>query len=89
MTNCCCCLKEIAIFYKNNSPKDYRVLAFNDRGREILKKARSAGLFPNTGEAVDHPFQKLENRCGDLYGLFAQESELPSPEQKRRLVYVP
>lgn len=64
-----------------------RVLAFNDRGREILKKARASGSFPNIGEKIDHPYQQIENRCGDLYGLFAATPEPPGEEAKRRVYY--
>ena len=71
-----------------SSPVPYaRVLAFNDRGREILKKARATGLFPNAGEAVDHSFQQLENRCSDLYGLFTQVPEAPGAEANYRVFY--
>lgn len=66
-----------------------RVLAFNDRGREILKKARQAGQFPNAGERQDHPYQLLEDRCGDLYGLFSQTPEKPGAETARRVYYQP
>ena len=52
-----------------------RVLALNDKGREILKKARQTGAFPNIGEEQDHPYQALEDRCDQLYGLFAQAPE--------------
>ncbi len=65
-----------------------RVLALNDRGREILKRAREHGCFPNTGEKMDDPYQIIENRCGDLYGLFALNGpEKPGQEQKRRVYY--
>ena len=65
-----------------------RVLALNERGREILKKARQSGHFPNIGETVDHPYQQLENRCGDLYGLFAQGiPEHPGTEKQQRVYY--
>lgn len=71
-----------------NAPVPYiRVLAFNDRGREILKKARQTGLFPNVGERQNHPYQHLEDRCGDLYGLFAQTPEKPGAEAARRVYY--
>ena len=71
------------------SPAPYvRVLAFNDRGREILKKARESGSFLNAGESTDHPYAALENRWGDLYGLFAQQPEAPAAEKNRRVVYV-
>lgn len=60
------------------APPPYsRVLAFNDRGRAILKKAREHGRFPNTGEKLNHPYQQIEDRADALYGLFA--TDLPSP----------
>jgi predicted nucleotidyltransferase len=64
-----------------------RVLAFNDKGREILKAARKTGDFRNIGETVGDPYQQLENRCGDLYGLFASTPELPGRESKYRVYY--
>jgi len=65
-----------------------RVLAFSDRGREILSEHKKSGFFPNAGEKVDHPHQALENRCGDLYGLFRVEGTgAPGPEGNRRVFY--
>jgi hypothetical protein len=67
-----------------------RVLAFNDRGREILKTARSAGCYPNIGQQLEDPYQVLEDRCGDLYGLFADG--IPEPagiEAAYRVFYLP
>ena len=65
-----------------------RVLALNDRGREILNKARQTGRFPNIGERQPEPWQGLENRCGDLYGLFSCDSPEPAGgETDRRLFY--
>ena len=52
-----------------------RVLAFNDNGRAILKKARQNGQLINIGETQDHPYQYLEDRCDLLYGLFSQAPE--------------
>lgn len=71
------------------SPAPYaRVLAFNDKGREILKLARQSGNFPNIGENVDHPYQAVEDRCGALYGLFSTDSpESPDLESKQRVYY--
>lgn len=67
-----------------------RVLAFNDRGREILKQARLTGDFPNIGQRMDGPYQALENRCGDLYGLFAVDGpEPPGAESRQRVQYIP
>ena len=64
-----------------------RVLGFNDTGREILKKARLTGEFINIGQSVDHPNQLLENRCTDLYGLFAETLPPAGLEQESRVYY--
>ena len=65
-----------------------RVLALNDRGREVLKLARQTGCFPNAGQQMDDPYQVLENRCGALYGLFSLSSpEGPDLEANRRIIY--
>ena len=69
-------------------PPYVRVLAFNDRGREILKLARQTGEFPNTGQQMDHPYQSLENRWEDYYALFAQEKPgVAGNEPNRRVFY--
>ena len=66
-----------------------RVLALNDRGREILKKARQTGHFPNIGEKIDHPYQSIETRCGRLYGLFAAGApEPPDRNESARIIYI-
>ena len=71
------------------SPAPYvRVLAFNNKGREVLKQARLSGYFINAGESTDHPYEELEQRCGDLYALFAATPEAPGAEKRRRVVYV-
>ena len=70
------------------SPAPYtRVLAFNDKGREALKQARTVGNFPNIGEKQDDPYQAVENRVTALYGLFATQPE--PPEDTTRVQYVP
>ena len=70
------------------SPAPYvRVLALNDKGREILKQFRAVGNFPNIGESQDSPYQALENRWGDLYGLFSKTPEPPGAEQQYRIYY--
>ena len=72
-----------------DSPTPYtRVLGFNNTGRSILKNARQSGLFPHTGEIMDNPYQLLEQRCDDLYGLFCTDApNAPSP--KRRVFILP
>ena len=71
------------------SPAPYaRVLAFNDRGRELLKTARNHGRYPNIGEKLDDPYQEIENRCGALYGLFAADiPTAPNAESAQRVYY--
>lgn len=65
-----------------------RVLALNDRGRQILKNARKVSPLINIGETQDHPYQALENRCSDLYGLFANDIPEPSGrEHQYRIFY--
>ena len=65
-----------------------RVLAFNDRGRAVLKEAKKTGLFLNAGEKVDSDDCRKEFQMGDLYGLFAQDTpEAPGVEGKRRVYY--
>ena len=72
-----------------DTPAPYvRVLALNEKGRAILRKGRQTGTFVNIGENRDEAYQTLENRCSDLYGLFAQD--MPSPagkEGKYRIYY--
>ena len=71
------------------TPAPYaRVLAFNDRGREILKQARQVFDLPNIGEKQGHMYQLIEDRCDVLYGLFAAEDvESPTPKYRVRYVY--
>lgn len=71
------------------TPAPYaRVLALNDKGREILKTARETGWYPNIGEKVEHPYQIIENRCGSLYGLFCADTpEVPTAESNYRVYY--
>lgn len=71
------------------SPAPYvRVLAFNETGRAVLRAAKKSGVFRNAGENLRHPYQQLERRWGDLYGLFAlDEPEKPGAEQRRRIVF--
>ena len=73
------------------APAPYtRVLALSDRGREILKRARQTGSFPNIGQKQDDPYQAIETRCGRLYGLFAEHApEPPDHENQLRIFYQP
>lgn len=65
-----------------------RVLAFNDRGRGVLKEARKHGVFLNVGETFVHPYAEKEAKMGSLYGLFSIDApDSPEVEQKRRVYY--
>ena len=65
-----------------------RVLAFNDRGRQILQQNKKTCAFLNAGEIPDHPYWALEKRCADLYGLFCTDGiEMPGAEEKHRVYY--
>lgn len=69
-------------------PPYTRVLAFNDRGREALKIAKSRGVFINAGQRVDHPYWDLEARSTDLHALFATNSlDPPGGESRYRIYY--
>lgn len=72
------------------TPAPYvRVLGFSQRGREVLKKARSIQDFPNTGEPRDCEYWNREQLWGDLYGLFAINApEAPGTEKRRRVIVV-
>ena len=65
-----------------------RILAFNDRGRELLKLTKKEHPFVNVGQRLDHPYCRLEQRCGSLYGLFSTgDPEAPDAEADTRIYY--
>ena len=74
-----------------DAPAPYtRALAFNEKGRAILKYAKEKTVILNPGERTEHPYWELEKRSGDLYGLFCtQGPQLPGAEEKRRVLYLP
>lgn len=66
-----------------------RVLAFNDRGREILSGTKKDGFFLNTGQPAPHPLWEMEQRWEDLYGLFqAGAPGQPGAAKNRRVFYL-
>lgn len=65
-----------------------RVLAFNDKGRDLLSCHKKSGYYLNAGEKADHPYYTLEKRCGALYGLFRVDGPgTPDSEEHRRIYY--
>jgi len=71
------------------SPVPYtRVLGFTPRGRRTLRIAKAHLLFHNVGEKTDHPYFRLEQRCADLYGLFAVKgTESAGTERSLRVIF--
>ena len=72
-----------------------RVLAFNDRGRELLRRAKEVSELPLVSGAIPEApeaqaYFRMECRATDLYGLFVQP-ELTEPtgrEKSHPPVYV-
>lgn len=72
-----------------NAPAPYaRVLGFNDTGKALLKNARLSGTFPHTGDATKDPYERLEQRANDLYGLFCADGLSPAGSEQKRRVYI-
>lgn len=68
------------------TPPHYaRVLALNEKGRQILKTARTHGLYPNAGQKLDHPYQATEDRCDALYPLFSTGTTAIQPTRVQLL----
>lgn len=70
-----------------STPAPYaRILGFNERGREALRTAKKHTTLFNVGERTDSPFWAVEQRCTDLYGLFAEMVEPAGREPKMRVI---
>ena len=69
------------------SPAPYcRVLGFTKRGQQVLHTAKACTPIYNVGQRVDSPQWAIEQRCNDLYGLFAEAIEPAGMESKRRVI---
>ncbi len=72
-----------------HSPVPYvRVLGLRTSGIPALKKARETGLFPHIGEKTGDPYEKLEQRWDDLYGLFCRDMPSASGQTANRRIYL-
>jgi predicted nucleotidyltransferase len=70
-----------------SSPAPYcRVLGFTKRGQQVLHTAKERTPIYNVGQRIDSPQWTIEQRCNDLYGLFAQALEPAGMEPKRRVI---
>ena len=71
------------------SPAPYaRVLGFTKRGQQVLHIAKEHTTLYNVGQRVDSPQWAIEQRCNDLYGLFAENIEPAGMEPKRRVIII-
>lgn len=65
-----------------------RILGFNNKGRAVLNNTRKDNYFINIGKRCDSPWQELEDRCSDLYGLFATKNiGFAGNESQERVFY--
>lgn len=72
-----------------DTPAPYaRILAFNDRGRAVLKDVKESASLRNAGEPVADLWWETEKRCGDLYGLFRIDGiSAPGYAEHQRVFY--
>ena len=69
------------------SPAPYaRILGFTKKGQQVLHRAKQQTTLYNVGQRVDSPQWAIEQRCNDLYGLFADRPESAGMEPKRRVI---
>ena len=69
------------------SPAPYaRILGFTKRGQQVLHIAKETTPLYNVGQRLDSPQWAIEQRCNDLYGLFAEHIEPAGQEPKRRVI---
>ena len=69
------------------SPAPYaRILGFKNRGQQVLHTAKQHTPLFNVGQRIDSPQWTLEQRCNDLYGLFADRIEPAGMEPRRRVI---
>ena len=69
-------------------PPYARILAFNDRGRSVLKGAKETGLYRNLGWEDGSGYCAKEQRWEDLYALFRVDGP-GKPSQKERTLISP
>ncbi len=71
-------------------PEYVRALAFDERGRRILRKIRDVGdiAIVNAGQTPpDAAYFELERRASDLYGLFAESLSAPVDRESQARVF--
>ena len=65
-------------------PAYVRILAFNARGRSLIRSMREGFALLNSGEqAPPSDAAVLENRAADLYSLFSESPVAPGGAEAR------
>ena len=86
-----CAFLGISAAQLQEKPPYVRVLAFDDRGRSLLRKIRDNGTIEivNAGQTPqDASYWELERRASDLYGLFRNDGlAAPNRESSARIFY--
>ena len=82
-----CALLQLTEEQRTQKAPYARVLGFNDRGRSLLNSVKEEGFFLNIGQKSKASYEELEQRCGRIYGLFAQKPEKADQESELRVIY--
>ena len=65
-----------------------RVLGFTKLGQQVLHIAKERTALYNVGQRTDSPQWALEQRCSDLYGLFARQPDPAGLAPQRRIIQI-
>ena len=65
---------------------DFICSIVSNRFNSSLHAAKEYIPLYNVGQRIDSPQWALEQRCSDLYGLFAEHPESAGMEPKRRVI---
>ena len=88
---CLCAYLGITEQLLQTPPPYVRVLALDEQGRQVLKAAGQAGSIPviHAGERRRESYFALEQRCDNLFSLFAPQNQVPDTnlEHKCRVFY--
>ena len=88
---CLCAYLGITEQLLQTPPPYVRVLALDEQGRQVLKAAGQAGSIPviHAGERRRESYFSLEQRCDNLFSLFAPQNQVPDTnlEHKCRVFY--
>jgi YidC/Oxa1 family membrane protein insertase len=75
-------LMPLALWVQKNAIKMVQIMPAINR-----LKVKYYGDSETIGEKQNDPYQALEDRCGQLYGLLSSKTEEPDIESKYRIYY--